>query len=137
IEGAKRHAARMSRHATIAASVPMAPLYNLDVFSRAGAGMTAPATATLQRQIGSSLLREGVGEFAQEAGESIAADLGGVAAGAAGVEDIGRTALASGTLGALASAPLAGGMSYAQASSDFARRADRLEEAADRIEAAL
>lgn len=137
IEGAKRHAARMSRHATIAASVPMAPLYNLDVFSRAGAGMAAPATATLQRQIGTSLLREGVGEFAQEAGESIAADLGGVAAGAAGVEDIGRTALASGTLGALASAPLAGGMSYAQASSDFARRADRLEEAADRIEAAL
>lgn len=132
---AKSHAARVARQQTIAASAAISPLYGVDVFSRAGAGVGSAATATMQRRVGQALAVEGAGEFAQEAAESLAADFGQVGGGQMGARDVGQTALASGMLGAIASAPLAGGMSYGQARSEFGQRADGIEEAAARLEA--
>lgn len=135
LEGAKAHAARAARQQTIAASVPVAPLYGIDIFSRAGAGVGSRATQTMQSRLGRSLAVEGAGEFAQEAGEALAADFGQVGGGQMAAEDVGQTALAQGMLGAIASAPIAGGMTYGQARSEFGQRADEVEQAAERLEA--
>nr|DAL53172.1 MAG TPA_asm: hypothetical protein [Caudoviricetes sp.] len=135
LEAAKTHAARVARQQTIAASAAISPLYGVDVFSRAGAGVGSAATSTLQRRVGQALAVEGAGEFAQEASESLAADFGQVGGGQMDARDVGQTALASGMLGAIASAPLAGSMSYGQARSEFGQRADGIEEAAARLEA--
>src|SRR5690625_2978706 len=131
IEAAKRAVASIARQNTIAASAAAAPLYQLDVFSRAGAGIAGARTATLGQQVRGATLRESGGEFLQGAAESIAEDLGAVAGGEAAVEDIGSTALASGTLEALAGAPLAGGMAYVQGRTELDRRGQRIEDVAD------
>src|SRR5690625_218373 len=131
IEAAKRAVASIARQNTIAASAAAAPLYQLDVFSRAGAGIAGAGTAMLGQQVRGATLRESGGEFLQGAAESIAEDLGAVAGGEAAVEDIGSTALASGTLEALAGAPLAGGMAYVQGRTELDRRGQRIEDVAD------
>lgn len=135
LDVAKSIVANRARLETLAGSAFTAPLYSLDSFSRIGAGARAPATATLQRQVGVSTGREVLGEIAQEGSEAVVSDLGRYAAGQIAQEDVGRTAAAQGFLGGIAAAPLGAGASYAQASAEFDARARRLEEAAERLEA--